>query len=156
MRFEALSKDDMRQVLREKLPRADDVELAALIEAGKGSPGRALGYAGLDIAGIDAMLAKLAGTGDPGTALRHELAKSLALKAAQPRYEAFLARAPAFVADQAKQRSGDAIAPAIRIWEEVRSLSESAVRLSLDPAMTVFSLAGMVAGLAGRASSAKA
>ncbi len=156
MRFEALDDGDMRAILREKLPKAGDAELAALIGAGKGSPGRALGYAGLDIAGIDAMLVKLATTGDPGTGLRHELAKSLALKTAQPRYEAFLARAPAFVADQARMRCGDAIAPAIRIWEEVRSLSESAVRLSLDPAMTVLSLAGLVAGLAGRTSSAKA
>ena len=148
MRFEALDEVAMRMVLRAKLPKADDVELAALIAAGEGSPGKALGYAGLDIAGIDAALARLAETGDKTTMIRHELARSLALKSAHGRYQAFLGRVPGFVAREARMKSGDALSGAIKVWEEARSLSDTALRQSLDPAMTVFALAGMVAGLA--------
>ncbi len=147
LRFDPLAEADVRQVLRTGLPHADAGELDALAAAGQGSPGRALGYAGLDIAGIDAALAQIAATGDPTTELRHDLAHKLSLKSAARRYEAFLGRAPAFVGEAARVRSGTALEGAIRTYEEVRRLSESAVRQSLDPQMTVFTLAGMVAGL---------
>jgi DNA polymerase III subunit delta' len=156
LRFAALEHDAMWTALRRALPQGDEAELGALIEVGAGSPGRALGYAGLDIGGIDASLARLAQTGDKSTTIRHELAHRLSLKAAHKRYEAFLARAPGFVAGEARKRSGDGLAAALRIYEEVRSLAESAVRLSLDVQMTVFTLSGMVAGLAPKDASAKA
>jgi DNA polymerase III subunit delta' len=156
LRFDALEKDAMWTALRRALPQGDERELTALIDVGAGSPGRALGYAGLDIAGIDASLAKLAQTGDKSTTIRHELAHKLSLKASHKRYEAFLARAPGFVAAHAKASSGDALAGAIRTYEDVRALAESALRLSLDVQMTVFTLSGMVAGLAPQGASSKA
>lgn len=148
LRFAGLDDREMLQILRARLPKLDEGELGALVSAGQGSPGKALGFVGLDIASLDVAFKKLAATGDPSASLRHELAKSLSLKSAHGRYEAFLDRIPSFIAAEAKKRTGDAIAPAIKSWEEVRNLSESAVRLSLDPAMTVFSLAGMIASLA--------
>lgn len=148
LKFDALADVAMRQVLRARLPNADDGELAGLIAAGKGSPGRALGYAGLDIAGLDDALVRLAGEGDAHNIIRVELAHKLSLKSAQRRYEAFLARAPGFVAAEARKRSGRGLASALNIWEETRALADSAQRQSLDPQMTVFALAGMVAGLA--------
>src|SRR3546814_4351659 len=84
----------MTSLLRDVLPQARDEEIAALIAAGQGSPGRALGFAGLDMAALDRALATIAAEGDPTNAERSKLAKSLALKAAQPRYEAFLDRTP--------------------------------------------------------------
>lgn len=148
MRFAGLCESDMRQIIRGRLPKLDEGELGALVAAGQGSPGKALGFVGLDIASLDATFTKLAANGDPKGSIRHELAKSLSLKAAHGRYEVFLDRVPGFIADEARKRSGDAIAPAIKLWEEARGLAGSAARLSLDPAMTVFSLAGLVASLA--------
>jgi DNA polymerase III subunit delta' len=110
----------------------------------------------LDIAAIDTALARLVDEGDATNAVRAELAQKLSLKSVQARYEAFLTRTPAFIANTAAQRSGPPLAAAILAWEAARSLSESAVRQSLDPQMTVFALAGIVAGLAHGAPSVKA
>ncbi len=156
LRFDPLGDEVMRDVLKRNLPNADGSEIAALVAVGAGSPGKALGFAGLDIAGIDAALSRLAAQGDVTNAIRVELAQKLALKSAQARYEAFLARAPAFIADAAQLRSGAPLGIAISAWEQARSLADSAVRQSLDPHMTVFALAGLVAGLAPAGSSAKA
>ena len=156
LRFEALTDDVMRVALRRALPAIDEAELGALIAAGQGSPGRALGYAGLDLAGLDASLRAIARNGDADNAVRAELAQSLSAKAAQRRYEAFLARAPAFIAQEARNRSGRALTGALDAWSAARSLAESAVRQSLDPQMTVFALGGHVAGLAPGAKHVKA
>jgi DNA polymerase III subunit delta' len=151
LRFAPLGEAQMRQAIRAKLPELSESELVALVDAGEGSPGRALGFAGLDIGGIDRALAELAATGDPNNAIRAELAQKLSTKAAQGRFEAFLARTPSFIAAEAQRRSGDALAPAIAAWEKARTLAEIAVRQSLDPQMTVFALGSYVAGLAPKA-----
>lgn len=156
LRFEALDDASMRVALRRSLPGIDEAELSALIAAGQGSPGRALGYAGLDLAGLDAAFRAIARDGDTDNGLRAELAQSLGAKAAQRRYEAFLTRAPAFIADQARYRTGRALAIALETWSAARGLAESAVRQSLDPQMTVFALCGLVAGLAPGAKHVKA
>ena len=88
--------------------------------------------------------------GDPTNAGRSRLAQSLSLKAAQPRYEAFLARAPSLIAAEAKERKGAALAEALRLWERAQSLASSATHLSLEPQSVVFELAGMLATLSPR------
>lgn len=154
LRFQALAEADMRAVLRERLPEADPAELDALLRAGGGAPGQALRFAGLDIAGLDAALAELA-RGDPANAVRVRLARELALKAAQPRYEAFLERAPAFIAGQAQALKGAALDETIRLWEKARDLAGQALGLSLDPQATVFQIGSYVAALARAGASAK-
>ena len=148
LRFDALDEGAMRVVLK----RADETlggrEIDALVRAGLGSPGQALRYAGLNLAEIEETLGALAAEGDPGNRRRLALAKALAVKAAKPRYEAFLERAPAFIAQAARGRSGPALGRALDHWEQARQLAGGAVILSLDPAAVVFELAGHVAALA--------
>lgn len=156
LRFDPLEDEAMSIVLRRVLPEIDDVELGALIAVGQGSPGRALGYAGLDLAGLDAKLRDIAKTGDPNNLLRAELAQSMSAKSAQRRYEAFLTRVPAFIAEQARSQSGHPLAKTLEAWSAARSLAESAVRQSLDPQMTVFALGGHVAALVPGTKHAKA
>ena len=86
--------------------------------------------------------------GDPTNAGRAALAQSLAGKAAQPRYEAFLARAPSLIAATARERRGAELAQALGLWERAADLAGAARRLSLDPQATTFELAGMLAALA--------
>ncbi|MEG3122553.1 DNA polymerase III subunit delta' [Sphingomonas sp. GB1N7] len=150
LRFEALDDRAMEQVLRARQPNAPDAEIAALIAAGQGSPGRALGFAGLDMAALDSAMAAIARDGDPSNALRAKLAKSLAPKGAQPRYEAFLDRVPAFIAAAAPGRQGTALRTALDSYDAARSLAASARGLSLDAQATVFEMAGLVATLAPR------
>ena len=148
LRFDALDAPTMERVLRGQHPAAPDAEIAALLAAGQGSPGRAAGFAGLDTGGLDAALVAIAADGDPSNARRAKLAKSLAAKAVQPRYEAFLERAPAFIAAAAPGRQGPALRTALDSYDAARALSASARALSLDAQATVFEMAGLVARLA--------
>ena len=148
LRLAPLRRDAMTSALRSALPDAEEDEIQDLIEVGEGSPGRAIAYRGLDIALLDREMATLARQGDPTNARRAALAQSLALKSAQPRYEAFLARAPSLIATVAKERRGEDLAQALALWERSTELAGNARRLSLDAQSTVFELAGLLAALA--------
>ena len=148
LRFAPLDDDAMTSALRAALPDADEAEISALARVGEGAPGRAVAWRGLDIGALDAAMDALASEGDPVNARRAALAQSLALKSAQPRYEAFLARAPSRIAAAAKTRRGAPLAEALKLWERASALAGGAKRLSLDPQSTVFELAGMLAALA--------
>ena len=148
LRLAPLKSDAMASALRAALPDADEEEIRTLVEVGEGAPGRAIAFRGLDIASLDRDMAALVREGDPTNARRAALAHSLALKSAQPRYEAFLARAQSLIAATAKQRRGPALADALALWERATALAGSARRLSLDTQSTVFELAGLLAALA--------
>lgn len=149
LRLAPLEQAEMKRALAQAIPDAPPAELEALAVAGKGAPGRAATYRGLDIAGIDQAMQAIARDGDPTNKQRSALAQSLAGKSAQPRYEVFLARAPSFIASAARERRGTALAGAIGLWEEAEALARIAVRQSLEPQATAFEMAGLIAGLAG-------
>ena len=155
LRLAPLAPDAMTAALEAALPDASPSEIEALRDAGQGSPGRAIGFRGLEIGSLDWAMQDLADKGDPTNARRVALAQSLALKAAQPRYEAFLQRAPSFIAAAAKERRGGVLAEAQRLWERAADLAGSATRLSLDPQSVVFELAGMLAALAPEEANAR-
>ena len=148
VRLGPLDASAMASALRAILPDAGEAEIAELVASGEGAPGVALQRRGLGIAAIDADLARLSGSGDPRNEIRSALASRLALKAAQPRYELFLKRVPRHIAATARTARGPALAKALSLWERARDLAQSAVHLSLDPAMVTFELAGLVAALA--------
>lgn len=148
LRFAPLASDAIRSALEAALPDAPGDEIAALAAIGEGAPGRAIAWRGLDIGALDRAMDALVREGDPVNAGRAALAQSLALKSSQPRYEAFLARAPSRIATEARGRAGPALAEALRLWERASALAGGAQRLSLDPHSTVFELAGMLAALA--------
>ncbi len=148
LRFAPLQEDAMRIILRRALPDSTPDELDVLAKAGEGSPGRALGYAGLGLNDMEAALTAIAADGDPGNVRRLALAKSLSGKAARPRYEALLERAPAFLAAAARRRQGATLKEALVAWEEAKHLASGAIILSLDPATVVFELCSYVARLA--------
>jgi len=148
VRLSRLDADAMTSALRAALPDADEAEIQALAEAGDGSPGRAAAFRGLDIGALDGAMRALAEQGDASNARRSALAQLLSLKSAQPRYEAFLARAPSFIAAAARERQGPALAEALKLWERASELASSAKGLSLDPQSVVFEIAGLIAALA--------
>ncbi|WP_114951228.1 DNA polymerase III subunit delta' [Sphingosinicella terrae] len=148
LRLAPLGHDVMASALRAALPDADEAEIAGLVAVGEGAPGRAIAYRGLDIDSLDRAMRALVEEGDPTNAKRAALASALSGKAAQPRYEAFLARTPSLIAAMAKQRRGPALAEALALWERASGLAGSARRLSLDVQSTVFELGGMLAALA--------
>jgi len=146
LRFEPLDDAEVTDVLRATLSDADAGEIATLAALAGGAPGNAIRFAGLDIAGLDAAIDRIALEGDASNALRSALARSLSGKAAQARYEAFLERAPSRIA--AAAREGGDIREKVALWREARDIADQAVRISLDQQTTVFELAGLVARLA--------
>lgn len=150
LRFDPLTDAQVASVLRAELPDATASEIEALVRAGEGSPGRALGFAGLDLAALEADMDAIARTGDPSNAIRSRLAKLLGAKAAQPRYEAFLDRAPSFIADRARALTGEALRAALDAYSAARELGAAALGLSLDASATVFEMSGLIARLASR------
>ena len=147
LRFGALDDAEMTAALRQADPSLSADELAALVEAGEGSPGRALRLAGLDVKGLDAAIAAIAADGDPDNSRRSALARALAGKSSQPRYEAFLDRVPTYIARQARRRSGPALARTLDAHAKARDTAGAALGLSLDPQATVWEIAGLLAGL---------
>ncbi len=148
LRFDPLGDGEVAGVLRAQLPEASAAEIDALVRAGGGSPGRALGFAGLDLATLDGEMAAIAARGDTDNAIRSRLARTLGAKAAQPRYEAFLARVPAFIAGEARTRHGRALADALDAYETAAQLGPLALAQSLDAQATVFEMGGIIARLA--------
>ena len=150
LRLGPLGRQDMEAALREALPDATAPEIAALAEVGEGSPGRASTVRGLDVPGLDAAIRIIAQSGD--TAMRHrsDLASGLSQKGAQPRYEAFLARAPSFIAAEAKRRQGAELAHALELWERASKLAVTALRQSLDVQAAVFEMGTLLSGLSAR------
>ena len=154
LRFGPLNDEAVRLVLRRTLPEADERELDSLVRVADGAPGNALRFAGLDIAGLDTAIERLAVHGDPTNAIRTALGRTLALKSAQGRYEAFLERAPSRIADEAR-RGRPNMAETVALWRQARDIADRAVRQSLDPNLTVVEIAGLVAKLAPTESNAK-
>ncbi|RYY24049.1 MAG: AAA family ATPase [Sphingomonadales bacterium] len=150
LRFEALPPSQVAPIVREHLPQATAAEIDALVRAGEGSPGRALGFAGLDLAALETEMNALADTGDTSNVIRSRLSKQLGLKAAQPRYEAFLDRAPTFIAERARSQNGEALRTALDAYAAARELTASALGLSLDASATVFEMSGLIARLSPR------
>jgi len=152
LRLSPLEDGDMEAALRQAAPEMSADDRQALIRVGEGAPGRALSLSGLGITEMLETLRRIAARGDGDNRERLALAKALAMKSARARYEAFLVQAPAFIAAEAKRRSGPALAAALDAWEAARDLAGGAVLLSLDPAATVFELCSHVAALAGERS----
>jgi DNA polymerase-3 subunit delta' len=150
LRFDPLAAAEVATILRTELPDATASEIEALVRAGEGSPGRALGFAGLDLAALETDMAALAATGDPSNRIRSRLAKLLGVKAAQLRYEAFLDRAPSFIAERARTLNGEGLRTALDAYQAARDLAGSALGLSLDAGATVFEMSGLIARLAAR------
>ena len=150
LRFDPLNDDQMLAVLKPQLPDTSDADLAAMIAAADGSPGRAMRYAGLAMAELDGAITSLADSSDSNNKLRTGLAKSLSSKASQPRYEAFLDRVPGFIAKRAEARAGASLHAALDAYDTARALAASARALSLDQQATVYEMAGIVARLAVR------
>lgn len=148
LRFSPLDSSQMRAVLRMVEQDLSTSEVETLVRSGEGSPGKALRYAGLNISDLEQALRSIAEDGDPGNRQRLALSKALAGKNARSRYEAFLERVPAFIAEAARGRRGPSLGVALEHWEQARQLAGGAIILSLEPGAVTFELAGHVAALA--------
>ncbi|WP_419814744.1 DNA polymerase III subunit delta' [Glacieibacterium sp.] len=149
LRFHPLSETEVSIVLSDVRPELSAGEVAALARVAGGAPGRALQLAEAGVEAMERDLDSLAvARGGDATARALALARSLSLKAAMPRYEAFLDLAPSYLATAARTRTGARLGRALSAWEKANELAASAVPLSLEPQAVSFELAMLVATLA--------
>jgi DNA polymerase III subunit delta' len=147
LRFEPLSDSDMAAALRVAAPEACADDVATLVTIGNGAPGQAIDFLGLDLGKLEDAMTSIIQTGDRSNALRSTLAEQLALKAAQPRYEAFLRRAPALIAETARQKDASDALAATEAWRAASSLAGRAIALSLDKQSVVLQIGSLLASL---------
>ena len=147
LRFEPLADDEMAPALRAAMPDLDDANINALIAAGGGAPGQALEFAGLDLAELENAMSAIIATGDKSNQYRGALADKLALKAAQPRYEAFLRRVPQRIAEHARKRDAPSVLSAVDAYQEASNLAARAIALTLDKQSVVFQMGSLLASL---------
>lgn len=147
LRFEPLDHAQMVAALSDAASEIDSEDMDALIRAGKGSPGQAIDFMGLDLGKLDSAMHAIMKTGDPGNDLRIALAEQLSLKAAQQRYEAFLRLAPSLIADQARRMDAANVLAATEVWTAASALANRAIALSLDKQSVIFQMGSLLASL---------
>ena len=147
LRFDPLSDADMEQALRSADADINEIDLPALVAAGGGAPGQALEFVGLDLGELENAIAAIIETGDRSNKMRSALADKLALKAAQPRYEAFLRRVPQLIAEHARRRHTGTAMQAVNAYQEANSLAARAIALTLDKQSVVFQMGSLLASL---------
>lgn len=147
LRFEPLTDVDMAAALREAAPDVSDDDVKTLVEIGNGAPGQAIEFLGLDLRKLEDAMTSIMQTGDRSNALRSALSEQLALKAAQPRFEAFLRRAPALIAAQARLMPATEAVTAVDAWRSASSLAARAIPLSLDKQSVVLQMGALLASL---------
>ena len=147
LRFDPLNDDEMALAIANAAPDLEPEEIPALIRAGKGSPGQAIDFLGLDLGELEDAMHSIVKTGDHNNKVRNDLAAALNLKASQKRYEAFLRIAPAFIADQARAMNVKNVGAATDTWTAASTLANRALALSLDKQSVVFQMGSLLAAL---------
>jgi DNA polymerase-3 subunit delta' len=148
LEFAPLDDDAMTSVLQREPFELGGAALARLLPLARGSVGRALAYASLDLAPLEEQALAILRDGDRDNGRRSKLAQALGAKAAAERYAAFLDMAPALIAREARGLDGPARLRALDAYARARETSRLAPRLSLDPAATVFQLGSILASVA--------
>jgi DNA polymerase-3 subunit delta' len=138
LRLQPLCDADMLTVLDAHDTGLSSEDERALLRLAHGSPGAALRFAEPGIAELEASLAALP---HGGQAAALTLARSLTGKAASARYEAFLARVPALLAERARGQRGARLQQTLDDWQDAMKMTAAAGPLTLDPHMVALELA---------------
>lgn len=147
LRMNPLSDADMAIVLGRIAPALAGAERDALLREAEGSPGRAAGMLGLDLAGLEASLAIVAQGGEPGRREAGRLAAALAPVSARERLAAFVELVPRVLAARARSAGPAALGDMLARWDEARRLGEGAITpYQLEPAALVLTLCAQIAG----------
>ena len=143
--FGKLDSGAMTSVLASHAADLKPAEQGRIISMSFGSAGRALAFAELGLAKLEDAALAILRQGDPTNARRSDLASELGKKASADRYAAFLDLAPSLIAREARNLQGGSRERALDAYAKARELATIAPRLSLDPAATVFQIAGILA-----------
>ncbi|NNC52208.1 MAG: AAA family ATPase [Erythrobacter sp.] len=100
VRFPAIRRDRMDELLRNLAPEADIATRDAAISAAAGSPGAALSFVNLDLGKVAQLMRRIVEEGDRDFSLRGQLAGAIGAKQDIPRLQAVLDLARAILAER--------------------------------------------------------
>lgn len=147
LRFNPLAREDMETVLADHLPEMTGHALERLIAAANGSPGQAIAHAALDLGAVEESMERIISSAQPGHPETHKLCDALSAKSAQMRYEAFLRRVPAKIAEFAREQPLATAAQAAEAYQAATTLAVRALALSLDKPAVVMQMGNLLASL---------
>jgi len=147
LRFEPLGEGDVSRILQQLLPDHSLDEISVLSDLSGGAPGLAMEFAGLNIGELEDSMQAIVTTGDTDNAIRSVMASKLVLKAAQPRYEAFLRRVPDLIANETRKQPAQYNTAAIEAFHQATELASRATGVSLDKNAVVLEMGSLLAGL---------
>ena len=146
-----LNDDAMTSALAERLQDLSADERQGLVTLARGSVGRAIAFAEMNLAELEGEATAIMRSGDRDNRRRSKLASALSGKAAASRYAAFLELVPSLLAREARNGEGLVRQRALDAYARARETTAIAPRLSLDPAATCFQLGTILASVAGSA-----
>ncbi len=145
LRFPVLSESELAAMLAAEGLPAD----AAMLAAAEGSFGAALRYAGENLAPVAGVIEALLTRGDPGFALRGELAGLIGQRADRERVQAVLELAQSLVARRARETDDPARRIAlIEAHAALVQLAAQAPTYNFDPAMLPYEIGSLLVSAA--------
>lgn len=107
VRFPAVDRNRMDELLRDLAPEADIATRDAAIAAAAGSPGAALSFVNLDLGKVAQLMRRIVEDGDRDFSLRGQLAGAIGAKQDIPRLQAVLDLARAILAERIDEAGPD-------------------------------------------------
>ncbi len=148
LRFPGLTDAEIDAVLRAHAPEANEATRAAAIAAATGSPGAALDFVAYDLGKLHGLMQQLARSGDPGFALRGELAAAIGQRPDRERVLACLDLARAVLAGEMRQAPARRVPRIVDAHEEINRLSGQAPTYNFDAALLVMEIGTLLASAA--------
>ncbi|QZP07077.1 hypothetical protein [Caenibius sp. WL] len=148
LRFPGLTDAEIDAVLRAHAPDANEATRAAAIAAATGSPGAALDFVAYDLGKLHGLMQQLARSGDPGFALRGELAAAIGQRPDRERVLACLDLARAVLAGEMRQAPAQRLPRIVDAHEEINRLSGQAPTYNFDAALLVMEIGTLLASAA--------
>lgn len=148
LRFPIVGDEQMAMLLSREVPEADGAALDAAIAAANGSPGAALDFIVRDLGPLNAIMQRIARSGDPDFTLRGQLAEAIGTRPDRARVQAALDLARAVIGGMAGECSGDQIPAMAEAHAQLVTLTGQASTFNFDPGLLVMEIGSLLASAA--------
>jgi DNA polymerase-3 subunit delta' len=148
LRFPQVPGGDIDAILRCETPTADEAARLAAIAAARGSPGQAIAFVEQNLGPLHALMQQIVAEGDPGFALRGELAAAMGARPDRERQLAALDLARGVIADAMTGAERERIPGIVEAHAELVRLTVQAPTYNFDPGILVMDIGGLLAGAA--------
>jgi DNA polymerase-3 subunit delta' len=145
LRFEALSGDQIRQMLIAATPEANSAAIEASIAAAGGSYGAALDFLEQDLGKISEIMREIADKGDPEFTLRGNLSMAIGARPDRARIQSSLDLARMIVANEAERAEGARQGSLVEAHVALVELAGQVPTYNFDPGLLIMEIGSLLA-----------